>query len=154
MPGVLSPSRSFLLKIAMLLGAAALILWTGRPPAEPVTTSEAALVSVEEAGRAAPSVAPGRPPARTRAPVRVPSRPTRLDLNRASVEELGTLPGIGPVLAQRIVARRTARLFHKVDQLTEVKGIGKKRLARLRPFLMIGAGGDPAVPPLATKEHS
>ena len=64
----------------------------------------------------------------------VPAPP--LDLNRASVEELDRLPGIGPVLARRIVEHRT-RLgaFRSTDELLGVPGIGVRSLERLRPYV-------------------
>ena len=63
----------------------------------------------------------------------------RLDINRATVEELQSLPGIGEVLARRVVERRTVRgLFNTVEDLLEVKGIGEKRLNSLRPLILVG----------------
>ena len=56
-----------------------------------------------------------------------------LDLNTATEQELETLPGIGPVLAERIVEYRQARGgFREVAQLRQVKGIGKKKFDRIR----------------------
>jgi competence protein ComEA len=56
-----------------------------------------------------------------------------VDLNTATVEQLDTLPGVGPVLAQRIVDWRQAHgRFTRVEQLAEVGGIGERRLADLR----------------------
>ena len=56
-----------------------------------------------------------------------------VDLNTATVEQLDTLPGVGPVLAQRIVEWRTAHgRFESVDQLREVDGIGSAKFAQLR----------------------
>jgi competence ComEA-like helix-hairpin-helix protein len=57
--------------------------------------------------------------------------------NRASVEELASLDGVGPKLAARIVA---ARPFHTVDDVARVRGIGLRRLARLRPRLVLDEG--------------
>lgn len=57
----------------------------------------------------------------------------QLDLNAATVEQLEALPGVGPVLAQRIVDWRTEHgRFSTVDELREVSGIGAKKFADLR----------------------
>jgi competence protein ComEA len=64
------------------------------------------------------------------------ARPHALDLDSASVADLDALPGIGPVLAARIVEhRRLHGRFHHVDELLLVPGIGPRLLARLRPWL-------------------
>lgn len=56
-----------------------------------------------------------------------------VNLNTADVSALDTLPGVGPVLAQRIVDWRTEHgKFTSVDELGEVSGIGDKALERLR----------------------
>lgn len=56
-----------------------------------------------------------------------------IDLNRASASDLESLPGVGPVLAQRIVDWRTANgPFRSVDELGEVSGIGDAVLAQIR----------------------
>ncbi|UCM87879.1 ComEA family DNA-binding protein [Streptomyces marincola] len=56
-----------------------------------------------------------------------------ISLNTATAEQLQDLPGVGPVLAGRIVAYRTERgAFTSVEQLGEVTGIGERRLAELR----------------------
>ncbi len=66
------------------------------------------------------------------------SRPLRLNLNTAPAESLVLLPDIGPVIGERIVAYRAAAGgFDSVGQLVEVRGIGAKRLAKLRPFLTL-----------------
>ncbi len=56
-----------------------------------------------------------------------------LDLNLASIQDFDALPGIGPVLAQRIVDWRTEHhRFASVDQLREVDGIGEAKYASLK----------------------
>ncbi|MDC2948727.1 ComEA family DNA-binding protein [Streptomyces heilongjiangensis] len=58
---------------------------------------------------------------------------TPVSLSTATVEQLDTLPGVGPVLAQHIIAYRTEHGgFRSVDELREVNGIGDRRFADLR----------------------
>lgn len=76
-----------------------------------------------------PAPAPGEDPAADPGPA--PGSAWRpdglLDLNRATPEDLEELPGIGPVLAERITAhRQTAGGFRAVGDLREVPGIGEK----------------------------
>jgi competence ComEA-like helix-hairpin-helix protein len=78
-----------------------------------------------------PALAASRPAPRNDRDGRAP-----LDLNRASAEELTRLPGVGPGLANRIVALRDAKgRFVTVDDLRKVQGLGRARLERLRPLL-------------------
>ena len=57
-----------------------------------------------------------------------------VNINTASKKELDALPGIGEVLAQRIIEYRSANgPFRSVDDLTKVKGIGAKTLEKLKP---------------------
>ncbi|MFI6038885.1 helix-hairpin-helix domain-containing protein [Streptomyces sp. NPDC051315] len=59
--------------------------------------------------------------------------PAPVSLNTATVEQLDTLPGVGPVLAQHIIDHRTQHGgFRSVDELREVNGIGERRFADLR----------------------
>jgi competence protein ComEA len=60
-----------------------------------------------------------------------------VDLNSASLTSLDTLPGVGPVTAQRIVEwRSTHGRFDSVDQLQDVDGIGPTRFARLKDLVV------------------
>lgn len=62
----------------------------------------------------------------------------QVDLNTADAATLDTLPGVGPVLAQRIIDWRTEHgKFTSVDELGEVSGIGDKALERLRPKVAV-----------------
>jgi competence protein ComEA len=61
-----------------------------------------------------------------------------VDLNAATVEQLDTLPGVGPVTAAAIVAWRDAHgSFGSVEQLSEVDGIGPARLDKLRDHVRV-----------------
>jgi competence protein ComEA len=67
-----------------------------------------------------------------------------LDLNQATLEDLEPLPGIGPVLAGRIVDYRQRHgPFKNIDDLENVSGIGPKKLALMKPYLILdGQGGE------------
>jgi len=66
-----------------------------------------------------------------------PARP--VDLNAATLKELEELPGIGPVMAQRIIdTRQKSGRFHRVEDLLAIRGISQKKLEALRPYVVIG----------------
>jgi competence protein ComEA len=119
---------SLLIKLAMLVAAIAVVLWIGWP------------VPKEELSQAQPeqSIAVQVP-----AMSPIPAMPTakaasKVNLNRASADELQSLPGVGPVLAQRMVDWRKAHgRYRTIDDLQEVKGIGKKRLEQLRLLVTV-----------------
>ncbi|MFF7458937.1 helix-hairpin-helix domain-containing protein [Kitasatospora sp. NPDC008115] len=62
-----------------------------------------------------------------------------VSLNRATLEQLDTLPGVGPTLAQRIIAFRASHggAFRSLDQLRQVSGIGERTYTELRPLLTL-----------------
>jgi competence protein ComEA len=61
-----------------------------------------------------------------------------VDLNTATLAQLDTLPGVGPVLAQRILDWRAAHgQFGSVDELSDVPGIGDARMAQLRDLVRV-----------------
>lgn len=64
--------------------------------------------------------------------------PQPLDLNRATAADLDALPGIGPAVAARIIARRDSiGRYRSVEELDSVKGIGPALLAKIRPLVAI-----------------
>lgn len=63
----------------------------------------------------------------------------RLDLNQADAQALQTLPGIGEVLAARILEYREQNGdFASVEELMAVDGLGAAALSRLRPYVTVG----------------
>jgi len=65
-------------------------------------------------------------------------RSGKVNLNTASVQELDALPGIGPVLAGRIVAwRKTNGHYKSIEDLRQVSGVGDAKFADLRPLVRI-----------------
>ncbi len=111
----------------LVLGAAWDLLHLRAALAPPPGPEPAAAAPMAEAAPATgvPAAAPA-----------VPAAP--LDLNRATSEDLDRLPGIGPVLAARIVEYRTqAGAFRSVDELMAVRGIGPRLFERLRPLVSV-----------------
>jgi competence protein ComEA len=61
-----------------------------------------------------------------------------VNLNAATLDQLDSLPGVGPVTAQKILDWRTAHgAFTAIDELLEVDGIGEKTLADMAPHLTL-----------------
>jgi len=65
-------------------------------------------------------------------------RKIQVSLNQATQKELETIPGIGPMIAKRIVLYREQwGDFHSIDELVNVQGIGKKTIEKMKPYLNI-----------------
>jgi len=120
--------RSLLIKGVMLAATVAAVLWIGWPvPKEEARQAE----SVQPIATQVPAASP----VTAAAPAKADSK---VNLNRASADELQALPGVGPVLAQRMVEWRKAHgRYRTVDDLQEVKGIGKKRMEQLRLLVTV-----------------
>lgn len=103
-----------------------IVVGVGAPAGQPVEMGSSVVSD--------PGTHPGSMPAAT------PAGPEALvDLNSATVEQLDTLPGVGPVTAAAIVSWRDANgRFADVDQLGDVDGIGPVRLEKLRGLVQVG----------------
>ena len=102
--------------------------------ARKVADGELVTVGVPAPASGGPAAGGGAPPAGAAAG----GADGPIDLNTATLSELDTLPGVGPVLAQRILDWRTEHgRFATVDQLSDVPGIGDARLAQLRDLVRV-----------------
>jgi len=112
----------------------------GSPEASPPAPAAKQGMTAEKPPPAASQEAGGEEHGRLRsrraAKPKPPARP--LDPNLATQADLEALPGIGPVLAKRIIAYRTAHgPFKKIGDLEKVSGIGPKKLEKIEPYLFI-----------------
>jgi comEA protein len=76
-----------------------------------------------------------------------PAKP--VNLNSATSEELQQVPGIGPATAERILQmRKSYGAFKSVDDLLAIRGLGTKRLEKMRKYLTVGkpAAAKPTTP--------
>jgi len=88
-------------------------------------------------------IAPTALAARANSPQKARTHPVArvVDINQAPAEDLEKLPGIGPKLAQQIIAYRTKHgPFHRIEDLLIIKGIGSKKWQALRPCVCVGCG--------------
>jgi competence protein ComEA len=140
--------KSLLVKLGMLAMTIGVVFWVRWAPQPPVqdesSVPERHVVAsqvMHRAERAAGSTSRNSTSAAVMQtePAQTPIR-SRLDLNRASAGELEALPGIGTVLAQRVIAfRESVGRFQKIENLRAVKGIGAKKFERLKSFVMVSA---------------
>ena len=126
MSGLTDAERRGALVLALLITLGTLNdLWAATHPR---STNEPPVEAVASA--------PESPPRPTATPV----PESTVDLATADAAQLDALPGIGPVLAERIVAeRRRVGGFRRVEDLLAVHGIGPRLFERLRPHLRVGA---------------
>ena len=68
-----------------------------------------------------------------------------IDINTATAQELTALPGIGPVIAGKIVEYREAKPFDTVEEILEVKGIGPAKFEAIKDRITVGVAA-PAAP--------
>ena len=75
-----------------------------------------------------------------------------VNLNTATSEQLQLVPGIGPVTADKILQmRKSYGAFKSVDDLRAVRGIGPKRLEKMRKYLTVGKAASQSKPAAANK---
>jgi competence protein ComEA len=102
--------------------------------ARKLTDGEQLVIGLPAVGQ----LAPGQPTVGDAPPAGGAAGAGPLDLNSATVEQLDALPGVGPVLAQRIVDWRSQHgRFDSVADLSKVSGIGQAKLADLTPLVTV-----------------
>jgi competence protein ComEA len=140
--------KSLLIKLAMLAMTMGVVFWIGWQAPHPSMNRGGPVAGTEAVPRPAAPVAEAAKGAEARSfgkfigaktPVTAKTRHSAtaqhglLDLNRAAAEDLESLPGIGAVLAQRVIAyRKSVGGFQTVDDLRKVKGIGSKKFDRIK----------------------
>lgn len=149
--------QSLLIKLAMLAMTMGAVFWIGWQAPQAPMKNQSVIAGAESMALSAPAPigpsksGPGQSDTQPRdAQTSRAAKSMRaqvlshgvLDLNRATAEELESLPGIGPVLAQRVVAyRKSVGKFQAVDELREVKGIGVKKFGRIKPLVTVASSG-------------
>ncbi len=142
--------QSLLLKLGMFAATMGVVFWIGwivptpfdreqDPVADSSEETQAERVS---SGTGAAAVSPSSVALVTDDPsaAAVPKRSHHdlIDLNRATEQDFNALPGIGPKLAERIMAyRQSVGGFHSLDELRSVKGIGKKKFEQIRLLVTV-----------------
>ena len=62
----------------------------------------------------------------------------KIDINNADIEELKILPGVGPVIAKRIIEyRKIHGRFNTIEEIMKVKGIGKKKFKEMKDMITV-----------------
>lgn len=113
--------QSLLIKLAVFSIGVALILWFGWsvPKANQKRSYSARAHDVSQ-------------------DVEKPKLSPSLDINQGTKEEFQALPGIGPVLASRIIDHRESRgVFDHIEDLKAIDGIGEMKLGQLRPYITV-----------------
>ncbi len=101
------------------------------------------MVPLEPMAEKAPMVAEA-PPAVAPTPVAPAAVTGKININTATSSQLESLPGIGPVKAQGIIAGRP---YSSIEDLDKVPRIGPKTIENLRPYITVGEAAAPAAAP-------
>ena len=141
---------SLLLKLGMFAATLGVVFWIGwtlptSPDRERNIAGESSEESEPEISSGSERITTVNPqPAvsledlRSTAAAPKPYHQGLLDLNRATNRDFDALPGVGPKLAERIMKyRQSVGIFHSLEELRAVKGIGKKKFEQIRPLVTV-----------------
>lgn len=141
---------SLFLKLGMFAVTMGVVFWIGwtlpasfdREPGLVAESLEGVKAEIPSGSGRVATMSPSSVPSSADQPLTVPA-PKRspydlLDLNSATGQDLDALPGVGPKLAERIMEyRESVGVFHTLEELRAVKGIGKKTFERIRPLVTV-----------------
>ena len=102
------------------------------PPAQPQKAP--AFSAAGDVAKRSPNASPGRSPGQALDKVQAPGR-GKIDINKADYDKLMEIPGIGPVLAGRIIEHREGYPFRKPSDLVKIKGIGPTSFESMEPYV-------------------
>ena len=141
---------SLLLKLGMFATTMGVVFWIGwtlpasfdREPGLVAESLEGVKADILSGSGRVATMSPSSVPSSADQPSTAPAskRAPRglLDLNSATGQDLDALPGVGPKLAERIMEyRESVGVFHTLEELRAVKGIGKKTFERIRPLVTV-----------------
>jgi len=120
--------------VLLLLAVSTLARFLNRPKPLQITTDASALDGIANPVKSRKSSGKSAKSSGDRMP------PIRIDPNRATVEELDRLPGVGPAVAERIVNERKKGRFGSVVELSRVRGITRRKAIQLAPYLVLPLG--------------
>ena len=81
----------------------------------------------------------GQTPAENQPPAQGGANAALININTATAQELTALPGVGPGIAERIIAHREAHgPFRIIEEITDVSGIGERRFEDIRELITVG----------------
>ena len=141
---------SLIIKLGMFATTMGVVFWIGwtlpasfdREPRLVAESLEGVKAEISSGSRRVATMNPSPVASLADQPSTVPA-PKRfphglLDLNSATGQDLDALPGVGPKLAERIMEHReSVGVFHTLEELRAVKGIGKKTFERIRPLVTV-----------------
>lgn len=125
------------LRDGMLLKVPALKAGGGKKPTQRVAGAAGAFGKKSAAGSAADAYGKNAADKRGGSKLSAQGSAGRVRINSASVSELQSLPGVGPALAQRIIAERSRGRFASAEDLLRVSGIGKAKLEKMRAYVEV-----------------
>ena len=154
---MLKMMKSLLIKLGMLAMTMGVVFWIGwqvprlsvnkggpvaGPEAVPRPATTVGEAEKEAEARSVGNFIGAKTPGKAKTRHSATTQRGLVDVNRAAAEDLEALPGIGAILAQRVIAyRKAVGEFQTVDELRNVKGIGSKTFDRIKQLVRVAALG-------------